>query len=231
MISVIGGASSARRVSLRLLRAYLLLPSAKRASSYASVPEAFTRRMPLIVSCSTLVISPCTLPRRRLPRRSFLSIGWSENSEQRQDHQRDQRQLPRDAEQDRDVDDHQRRALQRLRHDLRKNEARLEGVVDHPRQNLPRLHLREISERQMREVAVDGIAQIARHVLLQARAKLSGDPHEQILRAAPPPAREDDVAQRAHLVAGDDAASDRRVEELRDPARLERSRAAGGTGC
>ena len=82
-------------------------------------------------------VSSAQLPEHRLQR----------ESEQGQDYERDQRQLPRDAEQDRDVHEHQRCALQRLSDDLGENEACLERVVDHARQNLSGLHLGEVAER------------------------------------------------------------------------------------
>ena len=224
MISVIGGASSARRVSLRLLRAYLLLPSANLPSSYASGPRRFHETDAadrLLQHARHLTVHVAAT---KIPSAQLLEHRLQRESQQRQDDERDERQLPRDAEQDRDVDEHQRCALERLRHDLREDEARLERVVDHAREDLPRLHLGEVAERKVREVAIDGVAQIARHVLLERRAELPSDPHQQILEQHRRHDEQDDVAQRAHLVAGNDLTPHRRVQELRHPPRLERCR-------
>ena len=81
-----------------------------------------------------------------------------------------------------------------------------------------------VVERQMGEVTVNRISQIARHVFLERGAELSGDPHQQVLQQHRRQHDEDDVAQRVHLVAGNDLAADGGVEKLRDPARLERGR-------
>ncbi len=48
----------AMRVMRTMPREYLTLAPVKRASSYCSPPNDFTRRIPLTLSCSTLVISP-----------------------------------------------------------------------------------------------------------------------------------------------------------------------------
>ena len=69
----------------------------------------------------------------------------------------------------------------------------------------------------MREVAIDGVAKIARHVLLERRAELAGNPHQKILENHRDQNDYDHVPQRVHLVAGHDPAPDCRVEELRDP--------------
>ena len=77
IVSVIGWASVASRAARALPRAYPSLASRKRRSSYGSAPNDLTRRIPLTVSCATLVISPYWPPRLRWRLRSLRSSGCS----------------------------------------------------------------------------------------------------------------------------------------------------------
>jgi hypothetical protein len=70
----------------------------------------------------------------------------------------------------------------------------------------------------VREVAIDGIAQIARHVFLERRTELAGDPHQNVLGDHRGEDDHDDVAQRRHFVTGDDRVPDGVVEQTGDPA-------------
>src|SRR6185312_8746682 len=114
----------------------------------------------------------------------------------------------------------QRSRLERLRHYLREDEPRLERIVQNPRDYLARLGAREVREREPRKVLVDGVPQIARYIFLQLRAEPTTHPDEHVLRDHHDHHDEDDVPERAHLVAAHHQLSDGGVQKTGYPSCL-----------
>src|SRR4051812_42408996 len=65
----------------------------------------------------------------------------------------------------------------------------------------------------------DGVAEIARHILLQRRTELAGEPEEHVLHGDEGNDRDDEHLQRAERVAGNDERADESRLELAQPAR------------
>jgi hypothetical protein len=75
-------------------------------------------------------------------------------------------------------------------------------VVEDAGEDLPRLGAPEVGERQPLEVRVHRVAQVARDVLLQARAEVAAEPGEELLTATASRMTRMTFRERPHLVAG-----------------------------
>ena len=144
--------------------------------------------------------------------------GLQRESEQRRDHQRDEGEPHRIAEQDDDRADDLRQVLQRFRHQLGDQRLRLLGVRQHARDDLPRLRALEIAERQPLQVTEHAVAQIARHVLLQRCAELAGEPDENVLQRDDGDDRHHHRLHRAQSVGGIQEGTDEPLVRARDPS-------------
>ena len=138
--------------------------------------------------------------------------------EERRDDERDEGEAQRVAEQNHDRTDDLRHVLQRARHELGDQRLRLLGVGQHARDDLSRLRALEPAERQPLEVAEDAVAKVARHVLLQRRAELSGEPDEEILQRDDRDDRDHHRLHRSEPVGGIEEGADHPLVRARDPA-------------
>jgi hypothetical protein len=123
------------------------------------------------------------------------------------------------AEQDHDRADDLRQVLQGLRHQLGDQRLRLLGVRQHARDDLSRLGALEPAERQPLQVLEDAVAQVARHVLLERGAELTGEPHEHVLERDDRDDRDHHRLHRPEPVGGIEERTDHPLVRRGDPAR------------
>ena len=110
-----------------------------------------------------------------------LEQGLQRANDERRDDERDERERQRGREQHGDIRQDERRALKRLRDERRDDVLHLRRIGDDTRDDLTDFRAREEAERKALQVRVHGVADVARHVLLQLRAEIAGEPDEEIL--------------------------------------------------